>query len=141
MVKTVLRPTSSPDVPAQLEQRLLSDLRQASAQGVNTELTLELREDDSLVGGLVGSTSYGWLLIKILWVAPSFRKQGYGRDLIEAATTQAKSIGCHSVWLDTSDETAMQFYQKIGFEHFGMLENRADAMPIGHRRYFMKMHL
>ena len=72
--------TSDPRVADQLEANLLSELRSKSEQGQNKQISLEAwDENDMLVGGLVGSTSYGWLLIKILWVASRVRKQGYGR--------------------------------------------------------------
>ena len=64
---------TSAEVANQLETHLLSDLRQSSEQGENTQIILELRDEtQTLIGGLVRSTSYGWLLIKILWIAQPF---------------------------------------------------------------------
>ncbi len=134
--------TSDPRVADQLEANLLSELRAKSEQGQNSQISLEARdENNTLVGGLVGSTSYGWLLIKVLWVAVEVRKQGYGRSLVERATEQARSIGCHSVWLDASDIDARQFYRSLGFEEFGVLGNGIGYHPDIHRRFFLKKHI
>jgi len=137
-----IRKTSSAEVARHLEDALLSELRSTSEQGRNTQITLEIRGDDNdLLGGLIGSTSYGWLLIKVLWVDKAFRNLGYGRDLVERAIRHANLDGCHSVWLDTSDENARQFYQKLGFDQFGMLENMSGSHPEKHRRYFLEKRI
>ncbi|MFV2052382.1 GNAT family N-acetyltransferase [Aliiroseovarius sp. YM-037] len=85
-----------------------------------------------------GSTAYGWLLIKVLWVAPQMRRQGLGRALVADAFRRARELGCHSAWLDTSDKDAKQFYVALGFEVFGSLRNQADQAPPGHQRWFLK---
>lgn len=122
-----------------LEARLLSELRETLEQGENTQFTLRLTNPEGeALGGLVASTSYGWLLIKILFIDPSARKQGYGRDLVERALQEAKTFGCHSAWLDTSDPNAHQFYLSQGFVEFGRLSNERDQTPMGHQRWFMK---
>lgn len=97
--------------------------------------------DGSLVAGLSGSTSYGWLLIKVLWVAPDMRRQGYGRALVADAMERAKALECHSAWLDTSVSDTRRFYMAMGFEIFGTLQNQGAQAPLGHQRWFMKCHI
>ncbi len=136
------RMTNDPQVAHQLENNLLSELQAGSEQSQNTQITLEVRDDnDTLVGGLVGATSYGWLLIKTLWVAPHVRNQGYGRGLVDHAIEKARTIGCHSVWLDTSNTAALQFYKTLGFEEFGTLSNGAHYRPNDHCRFFLKKRI
>lgn len=131
-----------PDVAEQLERHLLTDLRQSSDQGENTQIILEVRDNEqTLVGGLAGSTSYGWLLIKILWIARPYRKQGLGRALVEDACARARKVGCHSVWLETSNNRALAFYNRLGFEQFGVLLNPKDQPLKHHRRVFLKNDL
>ncbi len=125
-----------------LEENLLNELRSKSEQGENTTFAFELRDQTGdLVGGLSASTSYGWLLIKVLWVAGPFRRQGHGQALLKAAFDKARAIQCHSVWLDTSDSAAFAFYRAQGFEQFGTLENHAEDHPAEHRRQFLKRRL
>lgn len=134
--------SAGPGVAKDIETALLTDLRHLAPQGRNDEISLSVAlKDGTLVAGLSGSTSYGWLLIKVLWVAPEIRRQGYGRALVADAFARAKSLGCHSAWLDTSNRTAMQFYTALGFEVFGSLENSGAQEPVGHQRWFLKRHI
>ena len=126
-------------VAKDIETALLADLRQGAPQGRNEMVALSVTATDGqLVAGLVGSTSYGWLLIKILWVADELRRQGYGRALVLNAFNHAKSLGCRSAWLDTSNRDAMQFYTALGFDVFGSFANGGLQEPLGHQRWFLK---
>ncbi len=126
----------------ELEADLLNELREKSAQAVNSSFSLRLQNDEGeTLGGLTASTSYGWLLIKVLFVSPSARRCGHGRALLDCAKEHARTSGCHSVWLDTSDENAYQFYQKMGFKEFGILSNGPSKSPTGHSRWFLKSEI
>lgn len=130
---------AGPNVTREIEAALLADLRQRAPQGRNEAVILSVNAADSTcVAGLSGSTAYGWLLIKVLWVASDLRLQGYGRALVAEAFRGAKKLGCHSAWLDTSDKDAKQFYTRLGFEVFGTLQNQGFQVPLGHQRWFMK---
>ena len=130
---------AEPLVAIDIESALLADLQQSAPQGRNETITLSVNATDGrLVAGLVGSTSYGWLLIKMLWVADERRRQGYGRALVLNAFNHAKSLGCHSAWLDTSNRDAMQFYRALEFTVFGIIENSGSQEPAGHQRWFLK---
>ena len=122
-----------------IESKLLESLRQTLTQSENTEFVLSATSPQaSLIGGLTASTAYGWVLIKALWVDQSHRNQGIGRLLVESAETKARGLGCHSAWLDTSNPKAMRFYEALGYETFGQLENDAGRGPESHRRWFLK---
>ena len=90
-----------------------------------------------LIGGLCATTVWGWLQIKELWVAESARGSDTGSRLMNAAEREALSRGCHHALVDTFDFQARPFYEKLGYEVFGEL----DDFPLGHRRYFMKKRL
>ena len=81
-----------------LEAKLLESIRKESVQSTNTEFELiEYNASGLIIGGLVATVSYGWLLIKILWVDKEYRKTGIGRKLMLNAEKKAIQIGCHSV--------------------------------------------
>ena len=87
-----------------------------------------------LRGGLLGATGWSWLHIDVLFVDPELRQQGIGSALVQRACADAKRRGCIGAMLDTFDFQARGFYQKLGFEVFGTLEN----MPPGHQRFWMR---
>lgn len=130
------------EAAAFIENELLKSLRSELPQSHNSSLVLTLRDEaDSVVGGLTASTSYGWLLVKVLWVSDAYRGRGFGRKLLEAAERKAIGSHCHSAWLDTSNPKAMQFYLSMGYVSFGQLSNTQDQDPAGHTRWFMQKQL
>jgi predicted N-acetyltransferase YhbS len=139
----LIKITDAPaEVGREIEAQLLQSLRNALPQGENSSFVLSARNQEGvLVGGLVASTSYGWLLTKCLWVAEKHRNIGLGRSLMLRAEEKGLEIGCHGAWLDTSSPSAMSFYSKLGYTSFGQLENRQLQQPPNHRRWFMSKEL
>jgi predicted N-acetyltransferase YhbS len=125
-----------------IEENLLAALRRELKQSVNEQFVLAARLDDNtLVGGLTASTSYGWLLIKTLWVDENQRRQGLGQTLMQRAESKGHKLGCHGAWLDTSSPTAKAFYEHLGYAAFSQLSNSPDQEPPTHHRWFMKKRL
>jgi len=130
---------SDPDFVEVLEMHLLNSLRADREQARNEPIRLAIHAaNGGLVAGLSGRTSYGWLHVDMLWVAPEHRRQGYGMQLVDTALERAKSLGCHSAWLDTSSPVAFTIWKRLGFSEFGRLENDAYQHPAGHRRWFLR---
>lgn len=97
-----------------------------------------LRGDhDEILGGLLGSIWGGWLHVAILWVADPLRGRGHGRELLAAAERYAVERGCPRAWLTTFSFQAPEFYPKLGYETFAVLED----YPLGHRHHFLQKHL
>jgi predicted N-acetyltransferase YhbS len=128
-------------VAHQIDCRLVEALRQNVPPNDAQPLTLVARRGADIIGGLVGVTSYGWLLVKILWVAEELRGQGIGAGLMTQAEAVARSRGCHGVWLDTSSARAERFYARLGYQPFGALQNKGGERPQGHRRAFLAKRL
>jgi ribosomal protein S18 acetylase RimI-like enzyme len=100
-------------------------------------LSVLLRDGERIVGGLTGKTVQGWLYIGGLALASEWRGQGYGRKLVKEAERIAVGRGCHSAWLNTHSFQAPGFYERLGYEPFGIL----DDFPKGERRYFFAKRL
>jgi predicted N-acetyltransferase YhbS len=128
---------SNGTIAAEIEAQLVKALRQNVPPNDSEPLILVARDETDLVGGLIGSTSYGWLLVKILWVAEEVRRRGLGTSLMAQAEALARAKGCHSAWLDTSAADAERFYIRLGYKRFGVLENTSGELPRGHRRAFL----
>ena len=129
-------------IAGHIDGELTRALRGALPQAENASFVLSARDaQGTLVGGVTASTSYGWLLVKMLWVAETHRGRGLGHDLMERAEERARQAGCHAAWLDTSSPEAMRFYSGLGYAPFGELANTAGQHPETHRRWFMKKML
>lgn len=89
-----------------------------------------------LIGGILGGIGY-WngLEIKLLWIAETYRNQGYGSQLLEHIEKMAKTRGAMIAMLDSFDFQAEGFYLKNGYTPIGEIKD----FPKGHRRiYFSK---
>lgn len=129
-------------VARELESELLKSLGEVLLQSSNSSFVLAIRDpSNNLIGGLTASTSYGWLLVKILWVKDEYRGAGLGRSLMKHAEIKWIELGCHHIWLDTSNPQAMSFYQSLDYETFAQLSNAPDQYPPSHCRWFMKKSL
>ena len=101
-------------------------------------LTIFLRDtENNVVGGLLGETYWGWLYVEFMWIEESLRKRGYGRELLATAEQEAITRGCSAAYLDTFSFQALKFYERYGYEVFGIL----DDFPPPHKRFFMKKSL
>lgn len=102
------------------------------------KLAILIRDNNKqVVGGLFGWTYYNWLEVKYLWIKDELRGKGYGSKLILAAEKEAIQRGCNSAFLDTFSFQAPNFYQKLGYSIFAVLED----FPSQHQRYFLKKSL
>jgi GNAT superfamily N-acetyltransferase len=86
------------------------------------------------VAGLSAVIYYHVMSIELLWVHEDVRGQGVGKRLLEQAERIARHSGCSMIHLDTFDFQAPTFYEKLGFERWGIL----GPYPNGHQRYFYR---
>lgn len=95
-----------------------------------------VKNDEGEIIAGINSRMYCWncLYIDSLWVHMNYRKNGLGRMLINEVEKISKDKGCRLIHLDTFDFQAKDFYLKLGYEIFGVL----DECPENHKRYFMK---
>lgn len=102
------------------------------------ELGVFVRDGDgNLLGGLTGSTLWGWLYIKLLWVDDGQRGTGLGRRLVQSAEEEAVRRGCFAAYVNTFSYQAPDFYEKLGYQVFGQL----DDFPQGYQRVYLNKRL
>lgn len=77
------------------------------------------------------------MYVDILYVEADHQRKGYGTLLLEKAEGEAKSLGGYLSYLDTLDFQAKEFYQKMGYSVFGLLED----CPRSHNFYYMQKRL
>jgi GNAT superfamily N-acetyltransferase len=88
--------------------------------------------DGEVVAGLIGATYWDWFYLDLLWVREDQRGKGLGRRLVTEAEAEARRRGAKGAYLDTFSFQAPAFYEKLGYQIFGEL----DDFPGPHRRYF-----
>ena len=102
------------------------------------KLSVLLRDESgAVVGGLLGETYWGWLFVETLWIDHKLRHKGHATELMAAAEAEALERGCKYSYLDTFSFQARPFYDSLGYEVFGVLED----YPGEHKRFFMKKTL
>jgi GNAT superfamily N-acetyltransferase len=86
-------------------------------------------DQQEIIAGLSGWTWANACELQTLWVHPSYRGQGYGRSLLEAAEQEAQDRGCKVILLTSYSFQAPEFYQKYGYT----LEWQLNDFPPGHQ--------
>ena len=92
----------------------------------------------NIIAGCV-ARMYCWNVayVDTLWVDETYRGKGLGAKLLEEVEITAKEKGCYLIHLDTFDFQAKEFYEKQGYEVFGVLDN----CPTEHCRYYLKKNI
>lgn len=70
-----------------------------------------------------GDNYSGWFLLTDLFVEKAYRSEGLGSKLLTSIEKQIEIIGVKHIWLWTSGEKALRFYQRHGYQKFTEMEN------------------
>ncbi|MFX1341160.1 MAG: GNAT family N-acetyltransferase [Promethearchaeota archaeon] len=99
--------------------------------GIQINLIIK-NETGQLIGGINGSSILKALYIDQLWIDERYRGQGYGKELMMAAETIAKKDGCISSLAMVYSFQFPEFFQKLGYETFGV----SDGYPKPIKEYY-----
>ena len=91
-------------------------------------------DDDSLIGGAVGSVAYNWYTLELLHVQEKYRGMGIASQLIEKICSYDKEKRLTGVKTETWNFQARTFYEKMGFSVYSELKD----CPPGTELYFLK---
>ena len=86
-----------------------------------------------VVGGAIGRWWGSCCELQLLWVEPTHRHKGIGRQLIQAFEAQARTHGCDSFFLETFSFQAPGLYISLGYE----VAYENTAYPHGIVKYHM----
>lgn len=89
------------------------------------------------VGGIFCATYCETLYIDNFWIDEEHRKKGYGKSLIMQAERMASQLGCKLSHTSTFSYQSPEFYQNMGYNVFGVI----DEYPDGIIQYFLKKRL
>jgi GNAT superfamily N-acetyltransferase len=113
--------------------RAYNEMRGGPANDKTMAVLLRDIETGETVGGLWGRLAYDWLHIELLFIPEQLRGEGLGTRLVRQAEAIVQERGHIGVWVDTLEFQAPGFYQKLGYEVFGILPDR----PRGRRQFFL----
>ena len=95
---------------------------------------LAKNEQGKLVGVVMVSFLWNGMEIGSLWVDETSRKQGLGRELMEMAEAEGKRRGCDFAYTNTFTWQAPKFYEKLGYEEYGKLEDFPPGNTLSYYR-------
>ena len=121
------------NVAREISKLLSADVEAKGLHYQPVPIVLRMAPDGQFAAGLSGYTLWQWLYIETLAVASSFQGQGLGKRLVLEAEAGAQSRHCRGAWVDTFTFQAPGFYQRLGYQPFGVLEQ----FPTPHQRQFL----
>jgi len=68
-----------------------------------------------VIGGAVGHSIRRRFFLTQLWVAEEYRSRGIGAELVDHMERVATERGCHDLAVDTLNEKAISFYERLGY--------------------------
>lgn len=82
-----------------------------------TFLALDAGSACGIASGMLDQTDLSRAHLFSMWVAPTHRRMGIGRSLVEAVLAWARTKNAQSMRLlvTSNNDTAIQFYQGLGF--------------------------
>lgn len=126
-------------IPSLAEDQFLEDRlyefnsRQTKQDDGQSFAFLIRNERQEIVAGLSGWIWAQACEIRTLWVDPTWRGQGYGQSLLEAAEQEARSRGCKVILISSYSFQAPAFYEKSGYE----LAWQLNDFPPGYQYCFL----
>lgn len=134
-----IRIVSEPDAP-QSDSDLIEDGINEYNMNVTGDrnyhpVKIFLRDEHGKIhGGLTAHIWGGWMYIDFVWLDESLRGQDYGTQLVQMAEDEARAHGCYNVYLNTFSFQARPFYEKLGYEVYGQLDN----FPPGETHFYLR---
>lgn len=70
--------------------------------------------------------------LQLLCVRPEYRRHGLGRRLVDAATANAKQLGCSKLilWTQTSMHSAQRLYESMNFVYVSRFERNSREFKV-----------
>ena len=139
-----------PDVSVQVEEHPRAADARVVSEGLldfnraiigdpdETQVAVFVRDPSGrIIGGLLGHVRWRWVYVSKLWLPDETRGHGIGTRVMREIESYARRRRCEGIYLDTFEYQALPFYEKLGYEQFGVLE----GYPPGYRQYHLKKAL
>lgn len=120
-----------------LVSKKLSEYEKENGVNLNYQKFAFLAKDDEkLIGALIGYTVFEEVYIDDLWVDKAYRGKRYGMDLMEKVEEKFKDKGFNNINLCTNEFQAPKFYPKCGYELEFVRKNEKN--PKLNKYFFIK---
>ena len=86
-------------------------------------LTISLFEEEKFIGGIAAKRTAESLHVTGLAIGESYQSKGYGSQLMKRLEERAKELGVKKISVSTQNFQALNFYQNLGYEIFGQLDD------------------
>ena len=105
-------------------------------------------EVEGALAGFAAAQYVAWNRRVVLWhlyVAPAFRRQGVGSQLLAGVEAFARSVEARCVWLETQNVNvpAIRFYRRNGFQFCGFDDTLYDPATLNREEsalFFVKFY-
>ena len=125
------------DISGELSEFLVAHTRETIGENAIESFQFSARDDNGdLLGGITGGVSHGVLSVQLLALAARARRLGLGSRLLKTLEDAAREKGATVSRVDTLEFEAPDFYQKQGYEIFGIVGDQ-----IGRRTVFLSKSL
>ncbi|MFS0673593.1 GNAT family N-acetyltransferase [Ornithinibacillus sp. 179-J 7C1 HS] len=137
-ISTEWNPEDIPYIQQRLREYNIKHLSEKDVDFVDESFCYKVMDEEgNILGGISGNTKMQSLIIQFLWVDESIRGQGFGGKLIKRAEDFAMEKKCRFIKVDTFSFQAPDFYQNLGYEIYGIIED----YPEGYNHYFLLKRL
>jgi N-acetylglutamate synthase-like GNAT family acetyltransferase len=121
-----------------LEDRLYDYTLELTGVDAGQVYAFFVRDDDQEIrAGVAGWMWGGSCYVRSLWVHKALRGQSLGTKLLQSVEHEALAHGCQQIVLASFSFQAPEFYHKLGFETFAVLEDH----PRGYQHHYLRKRL
>ncbi|MDN7243108.1 GNAT family N-acetyltransferase [Planococcus sp. N028] len=108
------------------------------AKSPKEQVSFIARNDNGeIIGGVTGTSFWRQMHVDFLWVDPAERGQGIAEQLMHQLEDYSRSLACRLMIVETFSFQAPNFYKKLGFVEFGVIEDH----PAGHSFHYFEKRL
>jgi Acetyltransferases len=109
-----------------------------SSYSVYEPYRLLLRDENNvIIAGILTKIYLNCMHVELFWIDQAHRKMGLGTKLLAQAEQTAIQKGCTFIYLDTFSFQAIEFYKKLSYEIFAVLNDFPDEI----KQYYLKKKL
>ena len=104
-----------PDELAVISEGVFQHGRSLAVGGNARQLACLVSDGGTIIAGASGRTEFSRLFVSHLWVAPAFRGQGLGTQVLARAEGAARERSCSDALIETLNDRVALLYQRLGY--------------------------